>query len=123
MINKSIDYDVSALASPEDLLKKLKFDSRGLITAVAQDAETGQILMVAWMNAEAVTATVTEKRGVYYSRSRNALWRKGDTSGHIQELVAFYYDCDADTILITVRQTGAACHTGAKTCFFTRVEV
>jgi phosphoribosyl-AMP cyclohydrolase len=90
----------------------------GLLPAIAQDAQTGQVLMLAWMNAEAYEETLRTGRAVYYSRSRRKLWRKGEESGHVQTVEAVYLDCDADTILLRVRQTGAACHEGYATCFF-----
>ena len=93
----------------------------GLLPAIAQDAQTGQVLMLAWMNAAAYEETLRTGRAVYYSRSRQKLWRKGEESGHIQDVVAVYLDCDADTILLRVRQTGAACHEGYPTCFFRQV--
>lgn len=93
----------------------------GLLPAIAQDAETGQVLMMAWMNAEAWSETLRTGRAVYYSRSRGRLWRKGEESGHVQQVEAAYVDCDADTILLKVRQTGAACHEGYRTCFFRQV--
>ena len=97
---------------------KVKYNADGLVPAIAQCAETGEVLMLAWMNAESLRLTLEEKRGVYFSRSRQKLWRKGESSGHIQELVSAHIDCDGDTILLKVRQTGAACHTGARSCFF-----
>ncbi|MEM7192232.1 MAG: phosphoribosyl-AMP cyclohydrolase [Pseudomonadota bacterium] len=99
----------------------LKFDDRGLLPAIAQDAETGEVLMLAWMNAEAVARTLETKRATYWSRSRQSFWVKGETSGHTQALVDLRLDCDRDTLLLKVRQIGAACHTGARTCFFTAV--
>jgi phosphoribosyl-AMP cyclohydrolase len=93
----------------------------GLLPAIAQDAESGQVLMLAWMNREAFDETLQTGRAVYYSRSRGKLWRKGEESGHVQEVVGVYLDCDADTILLRVRQTGAACHEGYPTCFFRQV--
>lgn len=90
----------------------------GLLAAVAQDATTGEVLMVAWMNAEAYAETIKTGRAVYFSRSRGKLWRKGEESGHVQTVRAIYVDCDADTILLKVDQTGAACHEGYRTCFF-----
>lgn len=97
---------------------KVTYNADGLVPAIAQCAETGEVLMLAWMNAEALRLTLAEKRGVYFSRSRQKIWRKGESSGHIQELVSAHIDCDGDTILLKVRQTGAACHTGARSCFF-----
>ena len=90
----------------------------GLIAAVAQDAATGEVLMVAWMNAEAYDETLRTGRAVYYSRSRARLWRKGEDSGHTQKVQAIYVDCDADTVLLKVEQVGAACHEGYRSCFF-----
>jgi phosphoribosyl-AMP cyclohydrolase len=102
----------------------LDFDKAGgLVPAVAQDAETGEVLMLAWMNREAFEETVRTGRAVYFSRSRNKLWRKGEESGHVQEVVGVYVDCDADTVLLKVRQVGgAACHEGYKSCFFRRLD-
>ena len=90
----------------------------GLLPAIAQDAATGEVLMVAWMNAEAYAETLRTGQAVYYSRSRGKLWRKGEESGHGQQVKAIYVDCDADTILLKVEQTGAACHEGYRSCFF-----
>jgi phosphoribosyl-AMP cyclohydrolase len=94
----------------------------GMVPAIAQDAETGEVLMMAYMNAESYAETLATGRAVYYSRSRNKLWRKGEESGHVQEVRAIYFDCDADTLLLKVHQIGgAACHEGYKTCFFRQV--
>jgi phosphoribosyl-AMP cyclohydrolase len=94
----------------------------GLLPAIAQDADTGQVLMLAYMNAESYAETLATGRAVYFSRSRNKLWRKGEESGHVQEVKAIYFDCDADTILLKVRQVGgAACHEGYASCFFRQV--
>jgi phosphoribosyl-AMP cyclohydrolase len=95
--------------------------SGGLLPAIAQDAATGEVLMLAWMNREAYEETVRTGRAVYYSRSRGKLWRKGEESGHFQTVHGIYLDCDADTILLRVEQRGAACHEGYRTCFFRRV--
>ena len=100
------------------LLNELSFDTNGLIPAIAQQFDSGEVLMMAWMNKEAVRATLTENRGVYWSRSRNSLWRKGESSGQIQQLKEFRWDCDRDTILLLVDQTGVACHTGRRNCFY-----
>ena len=100
------------------LLNELSFDANGLIPAIAQQFDSGEVLMMAWMNKEAVKATLTENRGVYWSRSRNSLWRKGEASGQIQQLKEFRWDCDRDTILLLVDQTGVACHTGRRNCFY-----
>ena len=98
-------------------LDELTFDERGLIPVIAQDAENGDVLMLAWANREALERTVEEGRMVYWSRSRQELWRKGDTSGHIQLVRGVRLDCDGDTVLVAVQQVGAACHTGDRTCF------
>ncbi|HJE52056.1 MAG TPA: phosphoribosyl-AMP cyclohydrolase [Tessaracoccus flavescens] len=100
----------------------LKLSPDGLIPAIAQDAETGEVLMLAWMNPEALQRTLETGRATYWSRSRQEYWVKGETSGHTQEVVSVALDCDRDTILLTVNQTGAACHTGNRTCFFTPLE-
>jgi phosphoribosyl-AMP cyclohydrolase len=95
----------------------------GLVPAIAQDAETGAVLMLAWMNREAFEETVRTRRAVYFSRSRNKLWRKGEESGNVQEVREVLIDCDADTILLKVHQIGgAACHEGYQSCFFRRLE-
>jgi phosphoribosyl-AMP cyclohydrolase len=97
--------------------------SGGLLPAIAQDAATGQVLMLAWMNREAWEETLRTRRAVYFSRSRNKLWRKGEESGNVQEVKEVYLDCDADTILLKVHQVGgAACHEGYASCFFRRIE-
>ena len=96
------------------------WNNDGLIPAIAQDASSGEVLMLAWMNAESLALTLREKRAVYWSRSRQALWRKGDISGHTQTLVDIRLDCDGDTVLLKVNQIGGACHTGRTTCFFYR---
>lgn len=101
--------------------KTLRYDDRGLLPVIAQDAESGDVLMLAWMNAEAVHRTLETRRVTYWSRSRQAFWVKGATSGHIQELVDLRVDCDRDCLLAVVNQTGPACHTGRRTCFFTAV--
>jgi phosphoribosyl-AMP cyclohydrolase len=94
----------------------------GLLPAIAQDADTGDVLMMAWMNAESYAETLATNRAVYFSRSRNKLWRKGEESGNVQQVEGVYLDCDADTILLKVRQIGgAACHEGYRSCFFRRV--
>lgn len=99
----------------------LKFTADGLIPAIAQDVENGDVLMMAWMNAEALRKTLETRRVTYWSRSRQSFWVKGETSGHTQELVSMALDCDKDCLLMQVRQTGAACHTGRRSCFYTDV--
>jgi len=102
-------------------LPALKFDKNGLIPAIVQDAKTGDVLMIAYMNKKSLTITLKEMRTCFYSRSRKCLWRKGDTSGHIQKVKNIYYDCDKDAILIKVVQAGVACHTGEWSCFFRKI--
>jgi phosphoribosyl-AMP cyclohydrolase len=98
------------------------FDADGLVPAIAQDAETGDVLMMAWMNAESLERTLAEGRMVYWSRSRQELWRKGDTSGDAQHVREAFYDCDGDTLLFKIHQDGkGACHTGERTCFYRRL--
>ena len=99
-----------------------KFNADGLIAAVAQDADTGEVLMLAWMNAEALSATLKTGRGTYWSRSRQALWVKGETSGHVQTVESVQIDCDQDAVVLKVRQRGGACHTGRKSCFYRTVD-
>ena len=103
-------------------LDALKYNTAGLVPAIAQDAKTGAVLMLAWMNRESIEATLASGRVTYFSRSRNELWRKGDTSGHIQTLKQMNIDCDGDTLLLQVDQTGAACHTHRKHCFYLEVD-
>ena len=103
-------------------IASLRFDDRGLIPAIAQQHDTGEVLMLAWMNAASIAATLAEGRVVYWSRSRQAFWRKGDTSGHVQHLVEMRLDCDRDCLLLRVDQTGPACHTGRRSCFFTAID-
>jgi phosphoribosyl-ATP pyrophosphohydrolase/phosphoribosyl-AMP cyclohydrolase len=103
-------------------LDDLRFDERGLIPAVVQEATTGEVLMVAWMDRPALEATLRTGRSHFWSRSRRALWQKGETSGHTQHVQAVYVDCDADTVLVQVHQEGVACHTGNRTCFFRALE-
>lgn len=99
-----------------------KFDASGLIAAIAQDAETSEVLMLAWMNADALQATLDTGRATYWSRSRQSLWVKGETSGHIQEIVSVEIDCDQDAVLLKVKQAGGACHTGRKSCFYRSID-
>ncbi len=103
----------------DNLITAIRWDDRGLVPAIAQDAATGDILMVAWMNAEALQLTVSEGRAIYWSRSRGKLWRKGEESGHVQRLVELRLDCDSDVVLLRVEQIGGiACHTGRRSCFY-----
>lgn len=102
----------------DDALAAVKFDAHGLVPAIAQQHDTGEVLMMAWMDRDAVAETMRTGRACYWSRSRQGPWRKGDTSGHIQSLVDLRIDCDGDTLLVLVDQTGVACHTGRHNCFF-----
>jgi phosphoribosyl-AMP cyclohydrolase len=112
MKGQPMDFDPSTL----------KYNDAGLIPAIAQDAVSGEVLMMAWMNAQAVSQTLETGRVTYWSRSRQSFWIKGETSGHVQELVELRIDCDRDCLLVVVNQTGAACHTGRRNCFYTLVE-
>ncbi len=103
----------------DEVLQRVKFDAAGLVPAIAQEQGTGQVLMLAWMNAEAVRATIETQRATYYSRSRAQIWVKGETSGNTQQIRELRLDCDGDAVLLVVDQTGPACHTGAHSCFDT----
>lgn len=100
------------------LLEQIKFNEAGLVPAIAQDAESGRVLMMAWMNAEAVQQTIDTGYAHYYSRSRQCQWKKGETSGHVQKILDMYLDCDGDTLLLKVDQAGPACHTNRVSCFY-----
>lgn len=101
----------------EDVLATVVFNDDGLVPVIVQEYESDEVLMLAWMNEEAIRRTITEGRATYWSRSRAEYWRKGDTSGHVQYVRTFAHDCDADTLLMRVTQVGAACHTGTRSCF------
>ncbi|MBT3170826.1 MAG: phosphoribosyl-AMP cyclohydrolase [Rhodospirillaceae bacterium] len=103
------------------VIAELSFDRDGLVPAIAQSTETGEVLMLAYMNADAVRETLETGRVCYWSRSRQALWRKGESSGHVQKLVELRYDCDSDALLLQVAQTGPACHTNRPNCFYSAV--
>ena len=103
---------------PAALAREVRFDSRGLVPAIAQQHGTGEILMMAWMSAESLAETLETGQVCYWSRSRQALWRKGETSGQVQALKELRLDCDGDSLLLLVDQTGVACHTGRRSCFF-----
>lgn len=103
------------------MIENLKFDTNGLIAAIAQQHDTGEVLMLAWMNQDAVLETLRTGRVCYFSRSRNQLWRKGETSGQVQTLIDMRIDCDADALLLLVDQQGVACHTGRRSCFYKAV--
>lgn len=107
--------------SREDFLAAVTFNADGLVPVVAQSAATGEVLMLAWMNKATLEETFTTGQVTYWSRSRQKVWRKGESSGHIQRLVEAYVDCDGDTLLLKVDQTGPACHTGAPNCFFRKL--
>jgi len=116
----SASFDNSEIE--EGLKFQPRFDAAGLVTCVATDAGTGELLMVAHMNEEALRQTIVSGEAWYYSRSRKSLWRKGETSGHVQRVVEMRLDCDQDAIWIRVEQTGAACHTGRHSCFYRKIE-
>ncbi|MBU1287827.1 MAG: phosphoribosyl-AMP cyclohydrolase [Alphaproteobacteria bacterium] len=118
------DYSPPLTGTAQDETRELrpKFNADGLIAAIAQDATSGEVLMLAWMNAEALAATIATGRATYWSRSRSALWVKGETSGHVQNVVEVRVDCDQDAVLLRVNQTGGACHTGRGSCFYRVVE-
>jgi len=103
------------------LLAKVKFDDHGLVPAIAQDAQNREVLMLAYMNAESLRLTLETGLATYWSRSRQQLWKKGETSGNVQKVREIFYDCDNDTLLLLVDQTGPACHTGNRSCFFRRL--
>ena len=105
-----------------DIIEQLKFDSDGLIPAIAQEEKSGEILMMAWMNRESLRATIETNRATYWSRSRKKFWMKGEESGNIQEIRSIHIDCDGDAVLLKVNQIGgAACHTGHRTCFYREI--
>ena len=106
----------------DEFLAAVSFNADGLVPAIAQDHKTSEILMLAWMNRDALVKTLATGDVTYWSRSRQSLWRKGGTSGHTQRLVEAYVDCDGDTLVLKVEQTGPACHTGNPTCFFRKLE-
>lgn len=102
--------------------KTVKYNSDGLVPAIAQDATTGEVLMMAWMNADAIRQTISTRNVTYWSRSRQAFWIKGETSGHTQALVEMRLDCDRDCLLLLIEQVGPACHTNRRSCFYTRID-
>lgn len=111
---------MSSYQLPQDLAQQVSFNEAGLVPAIAQDVSSGVVLMMAWMNAEALAATLATRRGTYWSRSRQELWVKGETSGHTQTVRSVHLDCDGDTVLLQVEQRGPACHTGSESCFTDR---
>jgi phosphoribosyl-AMP cyclohydrolase len=112
---------MSETISRDDFLKIVAFNADGLVPAIAQDAKSGAVLMLAWMNREALEKTLATSAVTYWSRSRKSLWTKGETSGHTQRLVEAYVDCDGDALLLKVDQTGPACHTGEAVCFYRKL--
>lgn len=124
MSSEPLIFEPPLSGSEQDETNQLrpKFNAEGLIAAIAQDAQSGQVLMLAWMNEDALRATLHTGRATYWSRSRQALWVKGETSGHTQEVVEIRIDCDQDAVLLKVRQTGGACHTGRSSCFYRQIE-
>ena len=100
------------------MIEKITFDDNGLIPAIVQDARSGKVLMLAYMNEESLKKTIETKKTWFFSRSRQSLWNKGESSGHTQEVISLEYDCDGDTLLVHVKQNGVACHTGEYTCFY-----
>ncbi len=108
-----------AAETVDDVLARIRFNEAGLVPAIAQQWDTHEVLMMAWMDADSVRESLETGRGVYFSRSRGQRWAKGDTSGHVQQVRELRLDCDGDTVLLLVDQTGAACHTGARSCFDT----
>lgn len=124
-INMQQRYNLREIEEEEEtvqFIEQLHFNEQGLIPAIVQDAETGEVLMMAWMNREALQRTIETGKATYWSRSRQKFWVKGETSGHFQEVQGVYIDCDADTVLLKVRQVGAACHEGYRSCFFRQVD-
>ena len=119
----SMPKSMATADAARNLLAQVKWDDAGLLPAIAQEHASGKVLMVAWMNREALAATIAEGRAVYYSRSRKKLWRKGEESGHRQTVIEMRLDCDGDTLLLQVEQAGGiACHTGRHSCFYRRLE-
>lgn len=118
----SFEPPLSGTEQDETRELRPKFNADGLLTAIAQDAETHEVLMLAWMNAEALEATIKTGRGTYWSRSRQKLWVKGETSGHTQDVVEVKIDCDQDAVLLRVKQSGGACHTGRPSCFYRTID-
>ncbi|MDZ7783152.1 MAG: phosphoribosyl-AMP cyclohydrolase [Halioglobus sp.] len=107
------------MSDPSEAIASVNWNEQGLVPAIAQDWRSGEVLMLAWMNRESLALTISEGRAIYWSRSRKSLWRKGEESGHVQQLVALRIDCDADTVLLQVEQVGGiACHTGRRRCFY-----
>jgi phosphoribosyl-AMP cyclohydrolase len=118
-VHETLDVTPTPIVVTDEQLARVRYDASGLAPAIVQDAATGQVLMMAWVNEETLRLSLAEGRTVFWSRSRQEVWRKGDTSGDVQWLRAAYYDCDGDTLLFVVDQQGAgACHTGERSCFY-----
>jgi phosphoribosyl-AMP cyclohydrolase/phosphoribosyl-ATP pyrophosphohydrolase/phosphoribosyl-AMP cyclohydrolase len=118
-VHETLDVTPTPIVATDEQLARVRYDASGLAPAIVQDAATGQVLMMAWVNEETLRLSLAEGRTVFWSRSRQEVWRKGDTSGDVQWLRAAYYDCDGDTLLFVVDQQGAgACHTGERSCFY-----
>ena len=115
--DEELEFDSEAWAPDATAVDRAAFDADGLLPAIIQQWDTGEVLMLGWMDREAMRRTLTEGRVTFWSRSRQEYWRKGDTSGHTQQLRSLSLDCDGDALLLTVDQVGAACHTGSRTCF------
>jgi len=122
MIKETETFAIGASLPWPDVLDNLPFNSQGLLPAIAQQYDSGEVLMMAWMNRKSIMETLSTGRVCYFSRSRQKLWRKGETSGQIQHLKEMRLDCDGDTLLLIVDQTGPACHTGRKSCFYNLVK-
>lgn len=112
-----VEFSALDSATIDDIIASIRFDADGLVPAIAQQHDTREVLMLAWMNEESIRRSLVERRAVYWSRSRQELWRKGDTSGATQTLLGFAVDCDADAVLLQVDQVGPACHTGTRSCW------
>ena len=121
MTQHDTDMAPQSEMAPGSVVEAVRFDANGLVPAIAQQHDTGEVLMLAWMDRQAVSETLATGRVCYFSRSRNALWRKGETSGQVQHLRELRVDCDGDTLLLLVDQDGVACHTGRRSCFFRAV--
>ena len=117
----ALEHHCNSQLELQEVLDQLAFDENGLIPIIAQDASTQTILMFAWMDKEALEQTILTRRMTYWSRSRSALWIKGETSGHTQQLISMSFDCDGDAVLCQIEQQGAACHTGRESCFYLQV--
>lgn len=122
LLSKLEDQPMGTQIALAELLDALPYNEKGLIAAIAQDADSREVLMLAWMNREAIDTTLSSGRATYFSRSRQQLWQKGETSGHTQTLIDMRFDCDGDAILLTVRQAGPACHTNRPSCFYLQVQ-